>query len=114
MMKRQSQRQDCDCCRSGEAGVLRLGFVVLALLIALVQAPAAFAHASLVRSEPADGAIVADAPRVMRLMFNEPVAPLVMRLIAPDGEQIESKVAAENATVTLTPPVLQEGSHVLN
>ena len=114
MMNRRSPRPDCDCCRSGDAGVRRLGFVALALLIALIQPSAAFAHASLVRADPADGVVIADAPRAVRLMFNEPVAPLVMRLIAPDGKQIEPKVAAENATISLTPPLLQEGTHVLN
>ena len=36
--------------------------------------------------------MIADEPQVLRLMFNEPVAPLVMRLTAPDGKQIEPKV----------------------
>ena len=57
----------------------------IALLTALVQTSAAFAHASLVRAEPADGALVAEPPAALRLTFNEPVTPLVMRLIAPDG-----------------------------
>src|SRR5712671_1078477 len=43
--------------------VRALAFLV-ALLAALAQAPAAFAHASLVRAEPADGAVLAAAPTV--------------------------------------------------
>ena len=62
------------------------GFVrLLVLLGSLAFAPAAFAHASLVKAEPADGAMMADAPAALRLNFNEPVTPLVIRLIGPSG-----------------------------
>ncbi len=75
---------------------------------------AAFAHASLVRAEPADGAMLAEAPKVLRLTFNEPVSVLVMRLIGPGGEVIAPAAAAENNVVTVTPPQLRRGSHVLS
>jgi copper transport protein len=84
------------------------------ILVALVQASAALAHASLVRAEPADGAIVAEAPAALRLTFNEPVTPLTMRLIAPDGAVTMPKAAAQNTTVTVTPPALRRGTHVLS
>jgi copper transport protein len=91
-----------------------LGFL-LALLLALTQAPAAWAHASLVRAEPGDGAVLAQPPGSLRLTFNEPVSPLVMRLIGPGGEVISPAVAADNTTVTLTPPPrLREGSYLLS
>jgi copper transport protein len=93
--------------------VRRLAFL-LALLLALAQAPPAFAHASLVRAEPADGAVLAQPPPTLRLTFNEPVSPLVIRLIAPSGEVITPEIAAENNTVTLTPPRLGQGSYVLS
>src|SRR4029077_308008 len=75
---------------------------------------AAFAHASLVRAEPADGAMLAEAPKVLRLTFNEPVSVLVMRLIGPGGEVLPPAAAAENNVVTVTPPQLRRGSHVLS
>src|SRR5207248_11793786 len=53
-------------------------------------------------------------PEVLKLIFNEPVAPLVMRLIAPNGEVITPSVAAENLIVTLTRPPLRQGTHVLS
>jgi copper transport protein len=87
---------------------------VIALLAALVQAGAAFAHASLVRADPADGAVTADPPALLRLTFNEPVTPLVMRLIAPDGSAITPAVSTENTTVTITTPALRRGTHVLS
>src|SRR5438046_2466839 len=52
---------------------------LFALLIGVLQGTLAFAHASLVRSEPVEGAVAAQPPEVLKLIFNEPVAPLVMR-----------------------------------
>ena len=95
------------------ATVRGLGFLI-ALLLALAQSAPAFAHASLVRAEPADGAVLAQPPATLRLTFNEPVSPLVIRLIGPGGEVISPAVAAENTTVTLTPPRLRQGSYVLS
>ena len=79
-----------------------------------MQTSAAFAHASLVRAEPADGALVAEPPAALRLTFNEPVTPLVMRLIAPDGTSTTVAATAENTTVTVKPPALRRGTHVLS
>lgn len=91
----------------------RLAFLVV-LLATLVHASGAFAHASLVRAEPADGAMLAEPPAVLKLVFNEPVSPLVMRLIGPSGEVIAPEAAAENTVVTVTPPRLRQGTHVLS
>ena len=64
-----------------------IGFLVV-LLIGLARGPAAWAHASLSRAEPTEGAVLAQSPETLRLIFNEPITPLVMRLIAPSGEVI--------------------------
>jgi copper transport protein len=88
----------------------------IALLIALAHTSEACAHASLVKASPADGAVVPLAPPVLSLTFNEPVSPLVIHLIAPDGEQIPPRaVFAENNTIAVTVPAnLQRGTHVLS
>jgi copper transport protein len=88
----------------------------IALLIALAHTSEACAHASLVKASPADGAVVPLAPPVLSLTFNEPVSPLVIRLIGPDGEQIPPRaVVAENNTIAVTAPAnLQRGTHVLS
>ena len=91
----------------------RLAFIVV-LLTVWLSSSAAFAHASLVRAEPADGAMLAETPRALRLTFNEPVSVLVMRLIGPSGEVVAPTAAAENNVVTITPPLLRQGSHVLS
>ena len=102
--------------RAMARGVANLGVAcVVALMVSLAQAPPVFAHAFLVRAEPADGAVVAEPPAILKLTFNEPVSPLVMRIIGPDGEVIApADVAAENAIVTIVPPRLRRGTHVLS
>ena len=87
---------------------------VLPLLLVLAQASAAWAHASLIRSEPAADAVLPQSPAALKLHFNEPVSPLVMRIVGPNGEAITPAAAAENETVTLTPPPLGRGTHVLS
>jgi copper transport protein len=86
---------------------------VAALLAFLVYAPAAHAHATLVASEPADGAMLAHAPATVRLTFNEPVSPLIMRLVgAPDGSILELTGVAEGNSVAVTlPKPAQEAMH---
>jgi copper transport protein len=89
---------------------------VCVLLAAVAQAGAALAHASLIRSEPADRAVVALPPSMLTLIFNEPVLPLVLRLVGPSGEATELKdVVADNATVTIRlPERLRPGTHLLS
>ncbi len=91
------------------------GLIVLAVLIAsLVPARVALAHASLLGSEPADGAVVAQPPQTVRLDFNEPVSPLIVRLVGPTGTAVTPAVKAENTTLIITPPPLARGTHVLS
>src|SRR5262245_58443387 len=110
-----NRRRACGCCRSVDlcADVSRFAFIAV-LLITWLSSSAAFAHASLVRAEPADGAMLADTPQALRLTFNEPVSVLVMRLIGPSGEVVAPTAVAENNVVTITPPQLRGGSHVLS
>jgi len=95
------------------ADVVRFAFIAV-LLTAWLSSSAALAHASLVRAEPADGAMLAETPKALKLTFNEPVSVLVMRLIGPSGEVVAPATAAENNVVVVTPPQLRRGSHVLS
>jgi copper transport protein len=88
--------------------------VIAALFAALVSSSHALAHASLVRAEPADGAMLAEAPKALTLTFNETVSVLVMRIIGPGGEIVAAPATAENNVVTVTPPRMRQGSHVLS
>jgi copper transport protein len=106
-----SRRRACGCCRSADVN----RFAVIAVLFAaLLWSSDAFAHASLVHSEPADGVTLAQTPKVLRLTFNEPVSVLTMRIVSPGGEVVAVAASAENKIVTITPPQLRQGSHVLS
>jgi copper transport protein len=67
-----------------------------------------------VGSEPPDGATLTDPPAALKLNFNEPVSPLVVRLVGPAGEAVTAAVKAENSTLTILPPPLGRGTHVLS
>ena len=92
------------------------GAPLIALLIALAPASEACAHASLVKAAPADGAVMPVPPATLTLTFNEPVSPLVVRLIGPDGAALAPiAVTAQDTTITISaPPALRRGTHVLS
>ncbi len=91
---------------------LRLLLVTL-LLGAAVTTPV-WAHAQLLAASPADGVLLAAAPPAVELRFNEPVAPLATRLVAPDGGAIDL-AAQGGTTVTVTLPALvADGTYVLS
>ena len=78
--------------------------ILAALLAALLGTSEALAHASLIQSDPTDRAVVAQ-PQKLTLTFNEPVSPLVLRLLLPNGETIDlDNVTTAGAIVTVTPP----------
>src|SRR5450830_1728206 len=58
---------------------------VMLWLLLQTTAAGAFAHASLIDVAPADGAMLRSAPAVITLHFNESVAPLVFKLLLPNG-----------------------------
>ena len=94
---------------------LGLVFAAVAMGLVLPAAPAA-AHASLQHSTPAEGAVLAEAPGVVELVFGEPVA------LVPDGFQLYDATGGHramtadqlDATVGVSlPPDLPEGSYTL-
>jgi copper transport protein len=60
--------------------------VLLALLLG--GANTAFAHAVLISASPADGAILAAAPGEVRLVFNEPISPIVVQVLDRNGRSL--------------------------
>jgi copper transport protein len=73
---------------------------------ALLWASAAIAHAVLITSEPQDGATLPASPKDIRLTFGEPVSPLVLRVLEPDGQIVrlnDYRVAANTLFVNLPP-----------
>lgn len=92
-----------------------LAFACVALLSLAAAAPAC-AHAQLLWSEPAHNAVLPHRPEALSLTFNEPVGPLVITLVGPDGTTTDLTTAAtsgETLTITL-PDGLAGGTHVLS
>jgi copper transport protein len=93
-----------------------LGALLLALLACIGAAAPAHAHATLVSSEPAEGAILPAAPPRLILTFNEPVSPLVVRLVTATGVTIALEATAEReaSLAVALPSGLAAGTHVLS
>jgi copper transport protein len=68
-----------------------------------------------VSSDPADGAVLAAKPSHLVLNFNEPVSPLVLRLIDDDGRSITLSYRVEDTAVIVDEPGdIGNGSHALS
>lgn len=96
---------------------LRLLLILLGLAVAsLATAGQALAHAALTRTAPADGAVIAGAPAAFSLSFSEPVSPLVLSLIAPDGtSRALTRFTLSDRTLSIAAPAdLATGTHVLS
>jgi methionine-rich copper-binding protein CopC len=75
--------------------------VQLAGAVVLLAAAPASAHASLIRTSPADGSKVATAPRAVALTFSENVGSAFVAVTAPDGSPVRtSQVRAVDEKVT--------------
>ncbi|MDP3410375.1 copper resistance CopC/CopD family protein [Bosea sp. (in: a-proteobacteria)] len=99
------------------AARLRLILVLIGLLaVALAPASRAFAHAALNGASPADGSVLPSAPSELTLTFSEPVSPLALRLIRPDGQAtpLERADLRDRTLVIAAPAGLGEGTHVLS
>ena len=86
------------------------------LLIGLCLATGAFAHASLVSAEPADGSVLSNQPKVVELRFNEAVTPAVINLIDAAGRVRGDAIvhAAGEAIVIDVPENLPKGTQVVS
>ncbi|PYE95487.1 copper transport protein [Rhizobium sp. PP-F2F-G38] len=102
-----------DCCKPL---VSSLVMFITVLLLLLASAGGASAHAQLVASDPADGTVLAAAPRQIVLTFSEPVDPLVFRLSDPVGQMEMLPVVRSDTTrlVVTLPSGLVPGTHSLS
>jgi copper transport protein len=89
--------------------------LVLALLLGLASVGAAQAHAELLASDPAAGAIIVAAPSSIVLTFSEPVSVLVMDLVSPAGAAVPlGEIGVEGNAIAVPLPVLSDrGTYVL-
>nr|WP_269931877.1 copper resistance protein CopC [Aminobacter sp. HY435] len=82
----------------------RLATLLIAAVALLGVTAAASAHASLLRSAPAEGAVIDAWPAQVTLSFSEPVRPLVLRLIGPDGTSRPLDAVASDSMLAIDPP----------
>ena len=84
---------------------MRLIAIFLFALGLIAPATGARAHASLVASDPVDGAVLTAAPALLILRFNEPVSPLSFKLIDAGGVAHDGLVVgSKGETIEITPP----------
>src|SRR6478752_2978527 len=86
-----------------------------ALLSALCIASAAWAHATLVSSEPADGSVLTLPPKMVQLHFNESVAPAVIGVIDAAGKtrDIATRAVGQSVLIVL-PDDLPRGTQIVS
>ncbi|CCV16285.1 copper resistance CopC/CopD family protein [Mesorhizobium sp. STM 4661] len=105
------------CAAGKQTGRSAIGLLAAIMLLAVIAAPGqAFAHAALVTTDPADGAVLGQSPAQFSLTFSEPVSPLVLTLVRPDGTPVPlTSFRLSGQTVEIdNPQVLGAGTHVLN
>ena len=94
---------------------MRGSTLLLAFWLALAATGPALAHASLVSAEPADGAVVDNAPGMVRLRFNESVAPAVIRLIDARGVNRDIAIRAHDEIIDIPLPAdLPKGTQTVS
>ena len=86
-----------------------------ALLSALCIASAAWAHATLLSSEPADGSVLALPPKMVQLHFNESVAPAVIGVIDAGGRarDVATRAVGQSVLIVL-PDDLPQGTQIVS
>jgi copper transport protein len=96
-------------------GLLRLIAGLATLLSVLGFATGAFAHASLISTEPGDGSMMSQAPKTVRLRFNEPVTPASIKLIDGAGKAREDvSVSAQDNVVEISLPDNLHGTQLVS
>jgi copper transport protein len=102
---------------SGASMMVRLILTLLLMTVCVALGPReGLAHASLMTTEPPDGAVLQQTPKRVVLHFTEPVSPLILRLIGPNGEATDlTQFQVHHQAVEITPPAgLRVGSYALS
>lgn len=102
--------------RTGTRFVLVVALTQLLLAVTWTLAPAVQAHASLVSTDPPEGAVLPQAPETLTLTFDEPVdlSPEATRLYDAQGAEVTSEARSVDEVVTVTPEAeLADGTFVL-
>ena len=96
--------------------IARLAACLLMIAVGVVASlplPAQ-AHVLLLRSDPADGSVLKEAPTRAVFEFNQPLAPTAyVILTGPDGPLTTGPVKVQAKTLTLTLPKVTDGRYRL-
>jgi len=93
----------------------RAAALILLLGLGALAPGSARAHAVLLETVPADGAALEQAPREIQLRFDEPVAPIVVRVLRGDGTAVAAEARAEDNVVHVALPTsLPDGGYVVS
>ena len=91
--------------------------LLLLAAVAFLDARPAGAHAMLLQSDPADGAVLAQSPGMMILRFDEPVTLAKVEILDSSGKPAGGAITvmAQDAELHLhVPAVLAEGTYLLS
>lgn len=95
--------------------LVRLIFYGWLWALAALAPSAAIAHAVLISTAPAEGALLGAAPDRLVLSFNEPVKPISLRLTAPEGAEADLTAEVQGGLELRLPFAASgAGSYVLN
>lgn len=93
-----------------------LASVLLAVLLLGAGAAPASAHATLLETDPAEGAVLASSPGTVTFTFDEPVAtvPDGVQVFDAAGEPVASEASARDEQLTVeVPDELADGTYVI-
>jgi copper transport protein len=93
-----------------------LGLILVLVIAGLASAGAVAAHAVLIETAPADGAVLAQAPAEIILHFNEAVSPISVRLLDGNGKVIAGPggaAARDNELHLALPARLSNGGYLV-
>ena len=95
---------------------MRLLLFLLLACGSLLTAEAAFAHATLITSDPADGTVLSAPPRQIKLEFSEIVAPLALRLLDATGKvtALKNVRQQQHSLVVEMPADIGAGTSILS
>jgi copper transport protein len=102
-------------CRPSSTVMMRLLAAIALLMLALLPAPSAFAHAVLIGTEPSPDAVLDRPPPRIVLTFNEPVSPVVLRVLDTAGVELPGVTfTASDAQLRADLPPLDAGGYIVS
>lgn len=92
----------CSNIESAATHLLRVRYVLMAMLGLLLASAAALAHTSLTRTSPANGAMLDTSPPVIEMSFREAVRLTSVVVVKPDRTQLTLAFTPEGSAAVFT------------